>query len=329
VATTTTAAPTTVAPTTAAMAMAMKTTYPVTVKDCAGKELTFAKAPSRVVTFDPAVTEIMLVLGLKEHIVGVTLFDDGPAAGDKMWKVTKTDMQSLPVINDPKVGYPSKEKVVAAKPDLVASEYPSAFDPTNGLDTQEGFAKLGITSYLTHGGCGDTPVWTDFSVLFQDIRDLGVIFDVQDKAEAEIAQLQGQITALQQKVKDAHLADFSVAMHDGEKEHPGSLGTTTTNAIITLAGGHYSLVKEDGGSTAISWEVFVKANPDIIWVITGLGTTAEDTEKQLTTDKRTAGMTAVKNKRFVPVAYDDVGESPRVIDGFTAFVNGLLALPKS
>jgi iron complex transport system substrate-binding protein len=311
------------------MAMSMKTTYPVTVKDCAGRVLTFAKAPERVVTLDPAITEIMLVLGLKDHIVGVTLFDDGPTAGDKMWKVTKADMQSLAVINDPKVGYPTKEKVVSAKPDLIASEYPSAFDGTNGPGTQDGWTKLGINSYLTHGGCAETNVWTDLSVLYQDFRDIGVIFDVQDKAEAEIAKLQGQITDLQQKAKAAGVPDYSIGTHDGESEHPGTLGTTTANAIITLAGSHYAFIKDDTTGNPISWETFVKRNPDVIWVITGLGTTAEQTEKQLATDKRTAGMAAVKNKRFVEVAYDDVGESPRIVDGLTALIDGLIALPKS
>jgi iron complex transport system substrate-binding protein len=322
---TSTAAPvTTLAPSTTASA---KTTYPVTITDCAGKKFTFAQAPVRVVTLDPAVTEIMLVLGLKDHIVGVTSFDDGPQAVDKMWPVTREDMKSLTVINDPKVGYPAKEKVVAAKPDLVASEYPSAFDPAYGPGTQDSWSALGINSYLTHGGCAETSVWTDLSVLYQDFRDFGAIFDVQDRAEAEIAMLQGKVAALQKQVKDAQLPDYSIGTHDGETEHPGTLGTTTANAIITLAGSHYAFLKEDTGA-AISWETFVQKNPDVIWVITGLGNSADQIEQQLSTDPRTAGMPAVKNKRFVIVAYDDVGESPRIIDGLTALVTGLLALPK-
>ncbi len=315
----------TAAPAITAAPTGKHTQYPVTIKDC-DRTLTFDKAPERVVTFDPAVTEILLVLGLKNRIAGITLFDDGPKAGDKMWSVTKAEIQTLPIINDPKIGYPSKEKIVSIKPDLVTSEYPSAFDANYGVATIEQFTQFGIPVYLTQGGCSSTPVWNDLSILYQDIRDFGVIFDVQDRADTEIAKLQGQVAALQQKVKDAHVPNYSIGTHCCGSDTVGSLGTTTANAIITLAGSHYTFVDIDNGKTPISWEVFVKRSPDVIWLITGLGMTADEIQKMLESDPRTAVMPAVKNKRFVTVAYDDVGESPRIIDGLTALVNGLIAL---
>ncbi len=52
--------------------------------------------------------------------------------------------------------------------------------------------------------------------------------------------------------------------------------------------------------------------------------TDDEIKQQLASDPRTAGLPAVKNKRYVTVAYDDVGESPRIIDGLTALVDGLV-----
>ncbi|MFN8631275.1 MAG: ABC transporter substrate-binding protein [Chloroflexota bacterium] len=304
-----------------------RTTYPVTIAGCAGRTLTFQKAPERVVTFDPAVTEIMLTLGFKDRIVGVTLFDDGPAAGDKMWSVTKADMLSLKVINDPKVGYPSREAVVAARPDLVASEYTSAFDPSYGVGTFKQFDALGIPAYVTHGGCEDAPpIWTDLSVIYQDIRDFGVIFDVQDKADAEIASLQAQVAAIQAKARAANLPDHNNGMYCCGPDNPGTLGTTVANALITLAGSHYAFLNEDNGRKPLSWEAFVKGDPDVIWIITGLGEAATTAEDFLAKSPRTAAMTAVKAKRYLVVAYDDVGETPRTIDGLRNLVDGLIAL---
>ena len=313
---------------TSTTATAMRTTYPVTITDCEGQSFTYAKAPQRVLTLDPTVTEILLVLGLKDRIVGVTLFDDGPQAVNKMWSATRDEMKALKVINDPNVGYPSKEIAVSLTPDLVASAFPSAFDATVGPGSQSDWTALGVNSYLTHGGCGDTKVWTGLAVLYQDIRDFGVIFDVQDRAEAEVASLEAKVAAQQQRAKDAQLPDFSIGMADGETDHPGSLCCTTANAVITLAGSHYAFLNEDGPDKSISWELFVQRNPEVIWTLTGLGPSAEQIQQQLAADPRTAGMPAVKNKRFVAVAYDDVVESPRIIDGVTALIDGLLALPK-
>ena len=308
-------------------AAAVRTAYPVTITDCTGRELTFTQAPQRVVTFDPAVTEIMLTLGLKDRIVGVTQFDDGPGAGDKMWSVTKADMLSLHVINDPKVGFPSLEAVVAAKPDLVASEYWSAFDASSGVATLAKFTALGIPAYITRGGCDDAPaVWTDLSLLYQDIEDIGVIFDVQDRAQQEVATLQAQVAAIQSQAQAAGLPDRSIGMYCCGPDNPGTLGTTVANALITLAGSHYAFINDDSNRKPLSWEAFVRDNPDVIWIITGLGETAAQSEKELESSARTASMPAVKNRRYVVVAYDDVGETPRTIDGLKALVNGLIAL---
>lgn len=43
--------------------------YPVTVKSC-NREVTFDKAPTRAVSNDVNLTEMMLVLGLRDHMAG-------------------------------------------------------------------------------------------------------------------------------------------------------------------------------------------------------------------------------------------------------------------
>ena len=307
----------------------IRTNYPVSVTDCRGTTVTFNKAPTRVVTLDPAVLDILLVLGLKSHIVGITLFDVIGPNDHELWSVTKADVLTLPRVNDPNIGYPSKEKIISLNPDFVVSAYPSAFDPSSGPSSQAGWAQLGINSYLTHGGCGDQAVWTDLSVLYQDIHDFGVIFDVQARAAAEIAHLETQVLAQQQRVKDAHLPEYSIGMHNGLTDHPGTMGTTAANAMITLAGSRYAFLHDDCANCIVSWEIFVKRNPDVIWLLTYQGESAQQIAQQLESDPRTAEMPAVKNKRFFAVGYDDVVESPRIIDGLTALVSGLIALQPS
>lgn len=60
---------------------------PRTFIDDAGRKLYNAKAPTRVVSLAPSITEMLFALGLDEQIVGVTEFCDFPAAAKAKSKV--------------------------------------------------------------------------------------------------------------------------------------------------------------------------------------------------------------------------------------------------
>ena len=298
---------------------AKRTQYPVTIKDCGDRSTTYDKAPQRVVTIDPNIAEMMLLLGLKDRIVGYTEF----YTPDQQWAPTKADMQTLKQINDINVGYPSKEAIVALNPDLVASIYTYAFmDP---LPDRDGWTKLGVKSYEAVGECYTKPP-TDFSLLYQDLRNFGIIFDVQDRAEAEIAKLQARVAALQQKAKDAGLASKKIGIYDGTPNTPTIYGGTV-NAVITLAGATYIWADVDPNGTMPGWEQFVAANPDVIWVVPDAGPSVDTLEQQMANDPRLNKMPAVMNKAYIVVPQADATvESPRLIDGLEKMINGLMGL---
>jgi iron complex transport system substrate-binding protein len=80
--------------------------YPLTIKDDAGRSVTIAKKPVRIVSLAPANTEIVYALGLLSELKGVTTYDDYPAAATKL----------------PKMGdftTPNLEAIAAAKPDVI------------------------------------------------------------------------------------------------------------------------------------------------------------------------------------------------------------------
>ena len=307
--------------------MSMHTQYPVTVKDCGGRETTYAKAPERVVTLDPAVTESLLLLGLKDKIVGFTEFQ----TPDQRWPATKADMDALPVINKD-MNYPSKEAILAVSPDLVMSVYPSALLENKELPDRDGWTKLGINSYLTLGEChlSKEPV-TDFSLLYTDLHNFGIIFDVQDRAEAEIARLQERVKTLQQKVKEANLKPMSVWSYSGENDPYPAGAVGTPNAIITMAGATNAFGDVQRDYDAVSWEEIVNRSPDVIWVMTSAGSgfieELQGIEDKLAKDSRLTNITAVRNKAYIPLSYNDGGiESPRNVDALEIMIDGLLAL---
>ncbi len=78
---------------------------PRTFVDDLSRKLYLAKAPTRIVSLAPNITEILFAIGLEPQVVGVTEFCDYPPAAKQK----------------PKVGYthPNIEVIVSLKPDLV------------------------------------------------------------------------------------------------------------------------------------------------------------------------------------------------------------------
>ena len=82
------------------------TTYPLTVKDDAGRSVTLARRPQRIVSLAPSNTEILFAVGLGDRIVGVDTFSNYPPAATSKPKIGNYSSTDL-------------EQVVAASPDLI------------------------------------------------------------------------------------------------------------------------------------------------------------------------------------------------------------------
>jgi iron complex transport system substrate-binding protein len=304
-------APATASPT----PVAVRTAYPVTVETC-GVKTTFAAAPKRVVTIDPSITEMLLVLGLRDAIAGYTEF----FAPDQQWAATKADMATLKMLNDG-ANYPSKEAIVAAQPDLIASVYPYAFmDP---LPDRAAWGKLNVNTYQALGSCPDGgKLPTDFSLLYTDLHNLGVVFDVQDKAEAEIAALKARVAELSAKASGA---GRTIAPYDAWPDNATFYGGFE-NAVISAAGAKYAWA--DVTTDYPSWEQFVAADPQVIWIVPDAGTPTADLEKKIAADPRLKSVAGVKAKAFVVVPQSNATiESPRLVDGLDEMVAALAKLP--
>ncbi|MFM2031720.1 MAG: hypothetical protein RLZZ297_485, partial [Chloroflexota bacterium] len=73
-------------------------------------------------------------------------------------------------------------------------------------------------------------------------------------------------------------------------------------------------------------------NPDVLWIMTAAGEgmfidEADGIMEKLAADPRLKDISAVKNRAYVIVSYNDGGiESPRNVDAIEAFAAGLAAL---
>ncbi|MFC8870332.1 ABC transporter substrate-binding protein [Streptomyces sp. NPDC057148] len=282
--------------------------YPVTVENC-GEKRTFDRAPRRVVTNDVGITEIMFALGLVDHMAGYVMPDDKGDLTAVPWKdgYRKTKWLSKERIN--------KELVLDARADLVFAGWNYGFSEGEGF-TPDALRKVGIDSYLLSESCRNGQgkargVMAPLDALYTDLRNLGKVFDVEDRAEKLITSFREQVAEAQAKAPKG--ADRPrVFLYDSGEDKPFTSGAYAgPHDIITKAGGDHVMKDLEDSWTAVGWETVVARDPEVI-VINDYGdTTAEQKRRFLKSYQPLANVSAVRNDRIVVLDYVDLVESPR------------------
>jgi iron complex transport system substrate-binding protein len=282
--------------------------YPVTVTSC-GVPVTYDRAPTRAVSNDINTTEDMLGLGLESHMVGTFgVTGDGPV-GDP---VPAQYLAGFHKVRDVSSDYFTKEELVGLKPDFLFAGWDYGLQQGTSL-TPAGLAQFGIKTLVLTESCahvrsGVTSV--SINDTYQDLRNLGEIFNVRTQAQQVISSMQAQVAAARAKV--AGLKPVRVFDYDSGDSAPFTgAGLATTNALISLGGGTNIFGGLKQSFTSVSWEQVVKADPQCIIINDYGAPTAAQKEKFLETSEITRSLTAVKNRCFLPLAYDEITPGPR------------------
>jgi iron complex transport system substrate-binding protein len=282
-----------------------------TVTDCTGTVSTFTAAPTRVATITGNVLEILLAMGQKDNIVGMQ------AVAPNAFPIDLQQLtDSLPKLSGeyvPGSFVPTqREQLLAVNPDFVIGGWPSNFDGTRGAMTQADLSERGINSYFAFSAfCARTAPVTDFSFVYDDIRNFGIILDVEDAAEAMISTMQGTIAEVQAKIDNAEKPKvFSYNFEDGSlgKQAYANGNQHLINATILAAGGENIFADIDAVYQDVSWEEVVARNPDIIVLEVFAKPTQADFDKAaaeaksfFVNDPALQNITAVKNGNFVVI----------------------------
>lgn len=292
------------------------TQYPLTLVNC-GREITIDAVPERVVSLDQNSTEILLSLGLESRMVGTASWTD------PVLPALEAANDSVPRLAD---NAPTYEVLLGADPDFVTASFGRHYTQEGGVATRDRLAETGIGSYLSPtdcegavsingGGTRTVPLTTES--LFQEIRDLAAIFDVSERGE----QL---ITELQQRA-DSALAgtDFggqSVAFWFADTRTPytaGGLGSASLLASLTGMTNVYADTADDWPATV--WEDFVAKDPQII-VLGDLqrdrfpGDRLGDKTAFLAGDPLTSTLPAVQNQCYIVLHGAELNPSIRYAD---------------
>ncbi|GAA3686996.1 ABC transporter substrate-binding protein [Nonomuraea antimicrobica] len=240
-------------------AAAPQTGFPVTIENC-GRKLTFDRPPAKVVTgYHPAL-ETLLALGLADRIAGRTNFSESPFLPGQ-----REQYDRIPEISDT-IMLPQKEVMLAQGADFVLDNAMASFDAAGGYATVDELNTAGTPVYILGGWCGPEEV-LQFTIddTYTDLRNLGKIFGVSDRAEALVAELRGGLDDVKKRVEGR--TPVKVLATDGGKGPVNAYGGSgITNQMITLAGGVNVLAAVKGDYTEVSAEEISAAQPEALLV---------------------------------------------------------------
>lgn len=268
------------------------TTYPLTIKDDLGNEVTFDKAPEKIVSVAPSNTEILFALGLGEKVVGRDEYSLYPA-----------ETASVEVVG----GYsgPNTEKIIELAPDVIFSSFSSIPD-----DVRQLFEASNIKIVVFN------PVNIDG--ILKNINLVGSIANVQPKANELVDSMSTKRKEIVAKVKDVQTKNVFVDLGSYYSVGPNSfIGSMLKEINVTN-------IAEDSETDypQLTLEKIIEANPD---VYISTITPAADIKKVVGIESTNA----FKNNNIIEFAYgtpehDMIQQpGPRVIEGLEIYAKSI------
>lgn len=273
----------------AAVTTATQTIYPVTIENC-GVQITIPERPQRVIVSWGGQAAYLLALGLDETIVG--MYYRFP---DEENRLVPPDMRErflqVPVIGADGIP-PGREVPINLDPDFFYSDNPSDF--ADGRATPEDFASVGATVFSSVYGCTD-PAQQRLELMFEEIRTLGVIFDVQAEAAALVERLTSALAVVEAAV--AGRPPVRALLLEGSSETLYVAGNGLVTDVFARAGAE-NIFDGTTYDAPPSREVLATSAPDVVvlW---------DQNEADLlpVAESVFANAPAVTNDRIVPVRY--------------------------
>ncbi len=290
---------------------------PVTVKSC-NRDVTFDAVPMRAISNDVNLTEMMLVLGLRDHMVGYT--------GISGWKTLDAEMRDgvaeLPELSEK---YPTKEVLAGVDADFFFAGWNYGMK-VGGEVTPETLVPLGIKTYELTESCIFVGAKAKSSMddMYNDLLNLGLIFGVEDKAKALVAGYQARLAEITAEVD--HANPLRVFVYDSGEDTPFTAGKyAMPTALIEAAGGVNIMEDLDKSWATVAWEPVVERNPQVIVIVNYGDVTAEQKIAFMKGNPAFANIDAVRNNRFVVLEYVEATPGPRNIKAVEKLVAGFAA----
>ncbi|MFD6855848.1 ABC transporter substrate-binding protein [Rhodococcus sp. NPDC060090] len=300
--------------------------YPLSIENC-GRTVTIDGPPQRAVSLNQGSTEILLSLGLADRMVGTATWTD------PVRENLAAENEKVPRLAD---NNPSFEVVLDTEPDFVSASFGGTLGE-GGVATTEQFEQLGVPSYLSPTDCDgkdDNSVNSDgnrtepltMDSVYKEIRDLAAIFDVAERGEAFVAELEQRYETAAGEI-DA--SGVSLAYWFADTATPYVAGCCGSSGIITNSVGAENVFDDTTNEwPQVSWESILDRDPTAL-VLGDLsrrsiaGDALDSKIEFLESNSVTQRLTAVQNKRYIVVNGADMNPSIRTIDGIEKVADAL------
>jgi len=277
----------------------------VSVDSC-NRTVTFDSPPQRAISNDVNLTEMMLVLGLSDKMVGYT--------GISGWKTLDEEMRlgvkQLPELS-PK--YPTKEVLVGADADFFFAGWNYGMK-VGGEVTPETLKPFGINVYELTESCIHIMSKKKASMddMYNDLLNLGLIFQIENRAKNIVDAYRSDLNNFTKKLEP--IAAKKVFVYDSGEDTPFTAGRyAMPTALIEAAGGVNIMDDFQKSWGTVTWEEVIDKNPEVVVIVNYGKVTAEQKRKFMMSNPAFANIDAVKNDRFVTLEYVEATPGPRNI----------------
>jgi iron complex transport system substrate-binding protein len=256
-----------------------------------GATVSLQEPPRRIISFIPAVTEMLFALGVGDRVVAVGSFDTYPPEIEKL----------------PRVGAlldPDLERILSLRPDLV-----TVYGSQTDLRAQLERAKLPLFVY-SHAGLPDVT---------QTIRDLGARIGSREQAQVLADGIESRLREISASVAGRPRPRTLIVF--GRESYTlrgiyASGGYGFIHDMVTAAGGDNLFADLKQQAVQATAELIIARRPEVIVELRADPLSAERRIKELAAWKQLSSVPAVRSGRVHIVADPrTVIPGPRVAEG--------------
>ena len=276
-----------------------------TVESC-NRIVSFDAPPKRAISNDVNLTEMMLVLGLADHMVGYT--------GISGWKTLDEEMRAnvkqLPELSSK---YPTKEVIVGANADFFFAGWNYGMK-VGGEVTPETLEPFGVKVYELTESCTHIMKKGKASIddMYADLLNLGSIFNVEDRAKNLVNDYKAELKSFKSNLETGE--PIRAFVYDSGEDTPFTAGLyAMPTALIEAAGGVNVMNGFEKSWGTVTWEEVVAQNPEVIIIVNYGSVTADQKRAFMMSNPAFSNIEAVKNDRFVTLEYVEATPGPRNI----------------
>jgi iron complex transport system substrate-binding protein len=284
-----------------------------TINSC-NRTVSFDSPPKRAISNDVNLTEMMLVLGLADHMVGYT--------GISGWKTLDEEMRAnvkqLPELSSK---YPTKEVIVGANADFFFAGWNYGMK-VGGEVTPETLEPFGVKVYELTESCTHIMKKGKASIedMYADLLNLGAIFDVEDTAKNLVNNYKAELKSFKDDLETGE--PVRAFVYDSGEDTPFTAGLyAMPTALIEAAGGVNVMNGFEKSWGTVTWEEVVEQDPEVIVIVNYGSVSAEQKRAFMMSNPAFSNIAAVKNDHFVTLEYVEATPGPRNIKAIKTLAN--------